>query len=480
MALPVGKEVPLDIWQGENSQRFPVISNAGTYNLFEFTLPNSDQRALMPTAGFKLLFEVAPGSRWRGIFSSNLLGGVVAAIGNEVYLVTPEHLRLIFNIDTLQGKVFFEENAILTDPTDEDPGGQIAVSDGANIYIYQLDGTLTKATNDGGEELGFTPGMLAFQDSTFFCNDTNSNQIFQSDINDARNWPADKFGVIDNETRGCLGFKTMLFVFGSDITQIFHDTVGFPFTYTKDTTRSFEYGTINSESIGRGLDFFVWFGQTQYSQPTILMSTGGEPNIISTPGVDSILNSLSNPADNNAFVYEEQGHTFYQINFFADNLSLLYNFLTKKWYKVSNGDYGVHPIQGVATFQGRNRLFALSSDKGNIYEFGLDFFTNDGEIVPRMVITPNMVHKERPKMCSRLEIQVEQGANPDISRVNIEVSKDRGRVFRWIKNADFGPLAQRERVLRFFDFGVSKWWTFKLEFFSEDRIIILGALTYFL
>jgi len=480
MAIPVGKPVPLDIWQGENSQRFPAISNAGCYNLFEFTLPNSSQRALIPTPGFELLFEVAPASQWRGIFSSNLLNGVIAAIANEVYLVTPSHLRLLFNIDTLSGKVFFEENAIRTDPTDADPGGQLALSDGAFIYVYQLSGVLTKATDDGGDTLGFVPGMLTFQDSTFFCNSINSNQIFQSDINDARNWPANKFGSIDNETRGCIGLKTMLFVFGRDITQIFHDTDNFPFTYSKDVTRSFEYGAINADSIGRGLDFFVWLGQTQYSQPTIMMSTGGEPQIISTPGIDAILNNLTSPEDSNGFVYEEMGHTFYQINFFADNVSLLYNFLTKKWYKVSDANYSVHPIQGVASFQGGNRSFALSSDKGNIYEFGLNFFTNDGQIIPRTVITPNMVDNERPKVCTRLEIQVEQGENATITRCSVTYSKDRGRVFRPGKTQDYGPIGDRQRVMRFYQFGASKWWTFQIELFSEDRIVIMEALSYFL
>lgn len=480
MAIPVGKAQPLDIWQGENSQRFSAINNAGCYNLFQYTLPNSGQQALVPTPGFELLFEVSEGAAWRGIFSSNLLKSVIAIVGNEVYAVTPEHLTLLFTLETLSGKVYLEENSILTSPTDNNPGGQLGVSDGANIYIYQTDGTVTKATNDGGEELGFVPGMLAFQDDTFFCNDVSSNRIYQSDINDGRNWPADKFGVIDNETRGCLGLKTMLFVFGNDITQIFHDTASFPFTYSKDVTRSFEYGTVNAESIGRGLDFFVWFGQTQYSQPTILMSTGGEPQVISTPGIDAILNSLTAPEDNNGFVYEELGHTFYQINFFTDNTSLLYNFLTKKWYKVSNSSYGVHPVQGVATYRGRNRAFAISSEKGNIYEFGMDFFTNDGDIIPRTIITPNLVMDERQKVCTRLEIQVEQGENQDITRVCINVSKDRGRVFRPFKTQDYGPVAQRERVLRFFKFGVSKWWTFKIDIFTADRVVIMGALAYFL
>jgi len=36
--------------------------------------------------------------------------------------------------------------------------------------------------------------------------------------------------------------------------------------------------------------------------------------------------------------------------------------------------FGVHPIQGVASYRGRNRSFAISREEGNIYEFGLNFF----------------------------------------------------------------------------------------------------------
>lgn len=481
MSIQVGEAVEFNIFDGEATTAYPAISNETTYNLFEFTFPTSKQRALLPTAGFELYHEIDEGGAWRGIFSSNILNTTLAAIGNAVYEIDLTHFRLLFNIETLSGKVYFDENAILTQPTDNDPGGQIIISDGVNIYVYQIDGTLTKATNDGGVELGFTPGMVAYQDDTFFCNDINSNRIYQSDTIDGRSWPANKFGIIDNETRGCIGLKTMLFVFGRDITQIFHD-IARPqgFTYTKDTVRSFEYGALNAESIGRGLDFFVWFGQTQYSQPTILMSTGGEPQIISTPGIDAILNRLEKPEDNNGFVYEEWGHTFYQINFFTDNQSLLYNFSTQKWYRVSNRDYGVHPIQGVATFRGRNVAFALSSDKGNVYQFGLDFFTNDGEIVPRSIITQNFVFQEKMKSCQSLQIELEQGENANTTQVCVAVSKDRGRVFRPFKRRKYGKLGFRERLMRFYQFGSSRWWTFKLDIFSKDRVIIMAMRGFFL
>jgi len=479
MSIESGEATKLDIFQGEATVAYPAISNGSTYNMFEFTFPNSEQRALIPTAGFELLHEISATSRWRGIFSSNLLSAVVIGIGNSIYLTTPTHWRLLFNIETLSGKIYFEENAILTQPTDTNPGGQVAVSDGANIYIYQINGVMTKATNDGGEELGFRPGMLSFQDDTFFCNDINSNRIFQSTIIDGRTWPADKFGIIDNETRGCLCLKTILFVFGNDITQLFHDAA-LPqgFTYTKDTIRSFEYGIVNAESVGKGLDFFVWLGQTQYSQPTILLSNGGNPQVISTPGIDAILNQLTKPEDNNGFIYDQWGHTFYQINFFTDNISLLYNITTKKWYRVSNHQFKVHPIQGVASYQGRNVSFAISSEKGNIYRFGLDYFNNDGKIVPRSIITPNMVYFEKPKVCSVLELQVEQGENQDITRVHISISKDRGRVFRPYKNKIYGRIGFRRRLMRFYQFGASKWWTFKIDIYSLDRVIILDATAY--
>jgi len=481
MAIPLGEPITLDIFQGEATLAYPAISNASIYNLFEFTFPNSEQRALLPTAGFELLHAINEGSKWRGIFSSNVLDGVIAGIGNGIYLISPTHWRLLFNIETLSGKIYFEENAILTQPTDQNPGGQIAISDGANIYVYQNNGVMTKATNDGGVTLGFQPGMLAFQDDTFFCNDINSNRIYQSKIIDARTWPAINFGIIDNETRGCVTLKTVLFVFGNDITQLFHDAA-LPqgFTYTKDQIRSFEYGIVNPESLAIGLDFFVWLGQNQRSQPTILLSNSGEPKSISTPGIDAILNQLSKPEDNNGFIYDQWGHTFYQINFFTDNISLLYDITMQKWYRVSDHQFNMNPIQGVASYRGRNHSFAISSAKGYIYNFGLDYFNNDGKIVPRSIITANITKKEREKICSALELQVEQGENQQITRVHISISKDRGRVFRPYKNKLYGKIGFRKRLMRFYKFGSSKWWTFKIDIYSLDRVIIMDATAYFL
>ncbi len=472
---PGNKKIDLEITNGYHPLRFPAVNNEICYNFFDF------DGSLFPTAGFEKLQSINENGRSRGIFYSNLLKSVIAVIDNDVFKITPLHVSTLFSLDTLSGDVFFAENSLTTSPNAAtgDPGGQLVLSDGVNIYVYTLDQTVTKATGSTETGLGFLPGMIAYLNARMVCNVLNSNQIRGSELNDARTFPGDQLGITDTETRGIISFKTMLFVFGKDKTTIFHDTNGFPFPFTPDTTRAFQYGASSAASIAVGMNLFCWVGVTKFSTPVVLASSGGNPMVISNDAIDSVLDDLTKVQNNKGFIYQLDGHIFYQINFLSDNISLLYDFNTKKWYRVSDKNLNGHPVQGAVIYEEENRLLAITSTDGNIHDFNLKIYTNDGAIIPRIVGTKNYSLDERPIICSEIDIQMEQGTVQDFSRVCLLISKDRGRTYRQFQIKEIADIGDRDALMRFYKLGSSRWWTMRFDFYSPNRIVVLSAQAFF-
>ena len=60
------------------------------------------------------------------------------------------------------------------------------------------------------------------------------------------------------------------------------------------------------------------------------------PEKITTDGIDYVLSQLTNPSDSQGFIFRQDGHLIYHINFYTDNLSLFYDFNNKKFFHASD------------------------------------------------------------------------------------------------------------------------------------------------
>lgn len=473
-----GTPFEIQLNAGHNPERYPSVSNESCYNLFEF------DGSMMPTAGFMTLLEGLGGETvtGRGIFYSDTLDKCVAVIGNVIFAVTDTTHVVLGLIDTFVGKVFFAENGLKTegDPASEVVAGQVAISDGVNIYVFVLGIGLEIAKNDQGDPLEFVPGTVAFQNDFFFVNDLDSNNVHSSAINNALVWPTKNRNTATGKTTSCIAFKNLLYVFTQDRTNIFYgDRNRIFFPYSQDTSRAWEFGCLSQGSVASGNGRIAWLGTSRYAFPTVLLSTGGTPQTISTEAIESIINSLTKPLECEGFLYEQLGHYFYQLNFFIDNVSLLYDFNTTKWTRLS--DFTIerlHPIRQTTYYQNKNLVLGILRKTGRIVNFSIDTFTHDGDIVPRSIITKNYEIDERPHIIKEIDLQIEQGENQNTSKICLSISKDRGRTYPIQQVKELNSIGFRKELLRFRRMGYARWWTFKFDFFSQDRFVILKATGY--
>ena len=369
---------------------YPKISLEKTYNMY------ISDGWLIDYLGYLAVLNL--GTQGRGLFTSNILNRIIAVVDNHVYLLdiiyNPNMTTkyqfnpiLIGTINTFTSDIFFAENN----------AGQIAISDGSNIYIYNPNSAIPFQTFTS-VSLGFIPGYITFHDTYFICaasQDTfytppANNTWRLSKSNDGTVWPAAaaNIGLLQTKpdnTSAVLRFPSrgnLIFVMGENVTEAWFD-VGYQiFPYQRNTGSNIDYGVVNPATIGASDEIVVWLAQNEKSGPVIVYSDGGMVEKISTDGIDYLLNSLENPASSEGFIFRANGHIFYHINFYEDNLSLFYDFNTKKFFHASdeNGNYFI--AKEVAFFN--NQYYFVSRNDGNIYAFDSEYTNYNGAEIPRI------------------------------------------------------------------------------------------------
>jgi hypothetical protein len=377
------KQFPINIVGSSTFGRYPKISVEKTYNMFmsdNFMVPYAGYKVAVPSSQFN------NGKEGRAIFTSTKFDKLVVIIDANVYLVTvnfsQQKQRVIYDqvifigsLQTQTGVVYIAEN--------NKP--QLGISDGTAFYIY--DPTLTPVFQT--VPLNFTPGYLTFHDTYFILAASNdsfysppaNNTWRLSDSNDGTSWPSTSFkiGLLQTKpdnVQAVVRFPSkgnMIFVMGSIVTEAWFDTGAQLFPYQRNNQFNIDYGCLQPATVAYMDEIVVWLAQNEKSGPIIVYSNGGMPQKITTDGIDYLFSTLQNPQDSQAFLYRQDGHLFYHINFYSDNLSLFYDFITQKFYHASDQSLNYFIASEVAYIN--NQYYFASRNNGNLFAFDTQFYT---------------------------------------------------------------------------------------------------------
>jgi len=396
------KQVELNIAGSSVFGRYPKIDSEKTYNMF------ISDGWIVPYAGYQtavsaydLGMGANPGKKGRAIHTSTKLNKLITVIDSRVYLVDiffDQNIQqtfdtsetLIGNLLTTSGTVYIAEN--------NKP--QVLISDGISLYLY--DQTLTPQFQQISTT--FKPGFIDFHDTYFLCAASEdsfytppaNNTWRLSDSNNGLSWPDDSahIGLIQtkpDDTQAIVRFPSrgnMILVMGKTVTESWFDLGLQLFPYQRNTSFNIDYGCINPATVAATDEIVVWLAQNEKSGPIIVYTTGQMPEKITTDGIDYLFSQLSNPEDSQGFIYRQDGHLIYHINFYTDNLSLFYDFNTKKFYHASDENLNYFIANEVAFFN--NQYYFVTKNNGNIYAFDTIFNTYDGKEIPRIRVCKNI------------------------------------------------------------------------------------------
>lgn len=457
--MPVNENVyNLPMVGGSTFGRYPKISNAYTYNMIV-----ADQ-ALVPFAGYKKALTLRGEGEGRNLYVSTKSNQMFVIISNEVYIVSPDNsYALLGNLRTSSGPVAISEN----------DANQVAIADGEKIYVYNtsMPSGLVEVNVD------FSPTYITFLDGYLIAPDGDTNQWRLSELNNALSWPspsgpitdASFTGELQSEPDVCqvtIAFKRQLFVIGKTITELWYDVGNTTFPFQRDNIVAINYGIISIDTIVSEFNMLVWLGTNSKGNLAIVASFGGNAQIIATDGIEFFLSKLTRPEDCSAFLFQEDGHTFYQIVWRTDNVSLVYDFNSGLFCHVTDENWNHHIARRAAFFNNKN--YFISFEDGNIYEFGNKYTTYNGLYIPRMRIIPSFRLPNTDRFSVPLvELTMENGMSQITQNIDLSVSKDGGYTYINAERKILNPLGKRQNKVRFYSHGMANEISFKFIFLGS-------------
>jgi len=407
----------------------------------------------------------------RNTYTSRLTANIHVVVGDEIVQVDPA-LNEIPGIDigTTTGYVGIDDTT-----------NEIVFVDGSKGYLY------TKSTNLYQElnvvDFPTLPRDVAAFGSRFYIIEGGTDEIFYSAINDATSWNSlDKIRITTypDEANALHVLRGRLYVFGKRVTEVWV-LQGGETPVARDESLVIEYGCVAPGVIATEGGIMCWIGYDKQGITSVVASEGGSPRRISTPDVEKELQSYTSVEDARAFMYIENGHLFYQINFTAANKSWLYCFNTTTWSRLAYKDEDRHRAETHVFFNGKKYVgdYALPI----MYSFNNEHFSDNGEGIKRKwvsnIIIPNdgepfAVHQIR--FFTQQGVGTETGKDED-PKLLLRLSRDSGATFDNQLASSIGQLGATDTHTEFYRLGYFEYGSgvLDVEFYHMTNFALLNC-----
>lgn len=404
------------------------------------------------------------------------------AFGASIYKFTNTLVStLLGTIGTTTGYVSFSANN----------GGQICIVDGQLGYTYTPGSGVFAQITDAG--FPASPLNVAFLDGYFVIPSGGARSFQISALNDGTKWDALDVAQIQAYPGVNVGVGVVnrrLYFFKTDSTEVWYNAGAADFPFRRDNNLIFNFGCAATGSIVSAFGYLFWLARDKNNALSVMMTRGQQPLQISTPAVDDLISTFTNPTDVTAYVYKDDGHIFLVMNFTTDDYTLVYDVTTSEkirepfWFRMevesTIGGKLRHWGNCHAYFQGNHYVGDYRSP--TLYTFSQNYADNAGTPIKRERTPRHFFDKQYRRLQVKhyqLDLEAGVGAVSGIyadPKVYISISRDGGRTFGNRKTAYMGKIGARTTRAIWRRLGIGRDYVIRDTIYaSVSPICILGA-----
>lgn len=396
------------------------------FNLYpEGLTEGKNQVVLHGTPGLKVFSSPSKSEPVRGVVVHD--GFLYAVIGQTL-------TRIEFNgVQTSVGTV--EGVGLVTMASN---GSQIAIATGATGYVY---GTSLVRISDADYPEASTCAFInqrIIYDSEF--------GFTYSELDDAGSMEGTVNGTGDPDPAlSILVDHLEVWLFGEKSIEVWYNTGASTTTPFERLQGAFiERGCAAKHTPAKMDNTVYWLGDDF----AVYRAEGYTPIRVSTPTVEREIQSYTS-SNAFAFTYIEEGHSFYVLTFPSDKKTWVYDAATQRWHE--RGNYTAGRIRANCYAYCYGRHLVGDFENGIIYEMDLDTYTDNGDVIQRIAVTPPIHSGGEDIFMSKLWIDFEsgtglttgQGSDP---QAMLQSSDDSGVTWnneRWAKIGAKGKYRNR-------------------------------------
>lgn len=446
---------------------FPVLGESGTAKVV---------KALFGTPGKRLLLELDGLGGIRGLHRPSVGGAAIAVQGDQVFRVAADWTRtLVGTIDTAGTPVSIADD------------GTIAV-----IVTGALGYTLNLATNVLApitDPAFYGSDYVYYNKTVFIFNKPGTAQFYLASSTDAGVLVFDALDFATATTnaepivRHVVNHEELL-LFKETVTELWRATGGGDFLFARDTNASIEKGCQAKHSVVALDSTVYWLGGDAEGDGIVWKMNGYSPVRVSHDGVEYAIQNYEDTSDAWAYTYQQEGHTFYVINFPTANATWAYDVATGEWHERAY----LLPATGIlqrdrATvhmyFGGEHVVGDW--ENGRLYALDLGYFTDNGDPIRSVRACPHISGAGYNIIkFARIRIDIEPGVglvtgHGDDPVLMIRWSDDGGHSWSNLKSLRMGKIGANGQRLSLDRLGEGRDRVFELSITDPVKRVILGA-----
>lgn len=367
------------------------------------------------------------------------------------------------------------KTATLISGTIPENGAVIMASNGTHVVIATTTKLVYASSTQpvSGLPIGNVNG-IAYQDGYFVYSQRGQERFYISGIDDATTINALDFSTADalpDDLKGCVSDQRQLWLFGQDTVEIWDNTGNASFPFQRSAGGFVERGCESGLSIAKADGSVFWLGDDL----RVYAAAGYQPQAISTPQIDKWLQAREATNTARAFVYRQEGHTFYCLNF--QDGSVCFDISTGLWHTRKTQTLNRWRADTHADIFGLDLVGSISD--GDIFELDLDTYQDDGNEIERIAVAPPLHNGDDPVFVGSLSIDMETGlgnADEDDPVVMLDWTDDGGVTYSNEFHRKAGKIGERFYRVRFNRLGRAiRQRSHRIKISDPVKVAITGA-----
>jgi len=295
---------------------------------------------------------------------------------------------------------------VLTAGTIPGAGTTVFMHDGKVAYTYTPGGAgVAQVTAAGFPADPLCPGV-AYIDG-YMLVFTTTGRLYSSGIDDPATWNALDFVSAEVEPdQGVALAKHLNYAvaFGQWSTEFFSDAgyaTGSPFQV--NTSARLGIGCASGHTVANSDQTVVFVGQSQTNGKAVYILNGLSPTKISTRYIEKFLDADTLSAAR-AYCTKVRGHTLYILTMPDSNITLVYDFEEREWYRWTSGENETYYLPTFYTTD-ESSYYVMDNLNSKIYRLSsITYQDNGNPIYCRIVLPLQDSGTNKPKFYRRVEV----------------------------------------------------------------------------
>jgi hypothetical protein len=261
-----------------------------------------------------------------------------------------------------------------------DNGIQLFVAANPQGYIYNVQTDVFQQITDPDFPGAATVGYL---DGYFVFNEPNSQKIWVTQLLDGTSVDPLDFASAEGNPDNVVAIfvdHREVWVYGTNSTEVWYNAGLLDFPLARIQGAYNELGCAAPYSIAKMDNQIYWLGKDARGQGMVFRAAGYMGQRISTHAIEWQLQEYSDLSDAVGYTYQQDGHSFYVLNFPTADTTWVFDVATGAWHErasFENGQFNRH--------RGNNQMFFNATNlvgdyqNGKIYKLDLEVYADDGQ-----------------------------------------------------------------------------------------------------